>query len=159
MDLRSQIINTSTTTRKPKHYLTEDQISNLNDLRRSGLSLAKIAKIIGCSRSTVSYNLEPDLHTNPIKYKQTVDERRARNVISNANWRREKKQLLVDYKGGKCENCGYSKCIEALEFHHTDPSTKEFAVGSMRYSYSTLKKEVDKCMLLCANCHREIHAV
>lgn len=74
--------------------------------------------------------------------------------------RRDKiKQILVDYKGGKCEVCGYNKCIKALEFHHLDPSQKDFGIGQKGYTRSIEKnkQEVDKCILVCANCHREIH--
>ena len=69
------------------------------------------------------------------------------------------KQELVDYKGGKCEICGYDKCINALEFHHLNPEEKEFALNTANYNKSIekLKKEVDKCILVCANCHRELH--
>lgn len=45
--------------------------------------------------------------------------------------RREKtKELLVEYKGGKCEICGYNKCISALEFHHLNPAEKDFGIGA-----------------------------
>lgn len=73
------------------------------------------------------------------------------------NWKKDKKKILVEYKGGKCEKCGYNKCIEALDFHHIDPSQKEFGISSNSYSLERMKKEVDKCILVCANCHREIH--
>ena len=74
--------------------------------------------------------------------------------------RREKtKELLVEYKGGKCEICGYDKCVEALEFHHINPDEKDFGIGQKGYtrSFERNKEEVDKCILVCANCHREIH--
>ena len=74
--------------------------------------------------------------------------------------RREKtKELLVEYKGGKCEICGYDKCVEALEFHHINPDEKDFGIGQKGYtrSFERNKAEVDKCILVCANCHREIH--
>ena len=75
--------------------------------------------------------------------------------------RRDKtKQILIEYKGGKCQICGYDKCQGALEFHHIDPSEKDFGIGQKGYTRSIgeNKKEVDKCILVCANCHREIHA-
>lgn len=53
--------------------------------------------------------------------------------------------------------CGYSKCIEALEFHHLDPTEKEFEISDRR-SWEALTAELDKCILLCANCHREYHS-
>lgn len=74
--------------------------------------------------------------------------------------RREKIKLMaIEYKGGKCECCGYDKCVSALEFHHLDSSTKEFGIGQNGYtrSWDKNKEELDKCILVCANCHREIH--
>lgn len=71
------------------------------------------------------------------------------------------KNLSIEYKGGCCQQCGYNKCIEALEFHHVDPSQKDFEVSGNGHckSWETIKKELDKCILLCANCHRELHAL
>lgn len=74
--------------------------------------------------------------------------------------RRDKtKELLVEYKGGKCQICGYDRCINALEFHHLNPNEKDFGIASKGYTRSleANKKEVDKCILVCSNCHREIH--
>ena len=68
------------------------------------------------------------------------------------------KHKLILYKGGKC---GYNKCEGALHFHHLNPKEKEFTVSQINLNeYFTLEKlykEVDKCMLLCANCHAEEH--
>jgi hypothetical protein len=68
------------------------------------------------------------------------------------------KQAAVTYKGGSCTNCGYKRSIAALIFHHIDPSTKEFSIA-MKYNFSweRIKSELDKCELLCANCHAEVH--
>lgn len=64
----------------------------------------------------------------------------------------------VRYKGGQCELCGYSKCFGALEFHHKNPLEKEFDWSSLRKrSWGTIVEELDKCSILCANCHREVH--
>lgn len=73
--------------------------------------------------------------------------------------RRRNKIKLVEYKGGKCEICGYNKCIDALEFHHLNQNEKEFGIscGDTK-SLEKLKREADKCIMVCANCHREIHA-
>jgi len=73
--------------------------------------------------------------------------------------RKKVKQLLVEYKGGKCEQCGYNKCIAALEFHHLDPAKKDFGISSNgnTLKLETMKKEADKCILVCSNCHKEIH--
>jgi len=71
--------------------------------------------------------------------------------------RREIKQETVDYKGGKCQLCGYSKSLDALEFHHKDPTQKDLGVAELRKKLSAIKDEVDKCILVCCNCHRELH--
>lgn len=67
--------------------------------------------------------------------------------------------MAVQYMGGKCMRCGYCKYPEVLEFHHKDPKKKEFnlGLGGLTRSWARIKKEVKKCELLCANCHREIH--
>ena len=65
----------------------------------------------------------------------------------------------IQYKGGKCVSCGYSKCLAALEFHHINPAAKDFSLASHKtYNFEKLKKELDKCVLLCCLCHREFHA-
>lgn len=67
------------------------------------------------------------------------------------------KKRAVEYKGGKCFRCGYNRCIEALEFHHRNASMKRFQIGGNHSrSWDAIKKELDKCDLVCANCHSEI---
>lgn len=89
-------------------------------------------------------------------YKQRAD------YLKNAVSKRRKKlrEVAIQYKGGKCVFCGYGKCIDALEFHHLDPKEKDFGISKngMTRSWEKTKKEVDKCILICANCHRELHA-
>ncbi len=59
----------------------------------------------------------------------------------------------------KCALCGYDKCVGALEFHHIDPNEKDRELSRMRnYSYERIKKEIDKCVILCGCCHPEVHA-
>lgn len=71
------------------------------------------------------------------------------------------KTELIKRKGGKCEHCGYCKSPAALEFHHLDPSEKDFVISSKVNSTSIkveeIFEEVEKCALLCSNCHREFH--
>jgi hypothetical protein len=72
----------------------------------------------------------------------------------------ERKKKLVEAKGGCCEVCGYNKNYAALEFHHVDPSAKEFNLDMRKLSNSTwgrILKEVEKCQLICSNCHAETH--
>lgn len=84
--------------------------------------------------------------------------RKARNV---ARHREKKRSRLIELKGGQCAVCGYSKCREALEFHHVNPAEKSFNLTkvSLTKSWDTCVKEARKCLLLCANCHREMHVL
>lgn len=88
------------------------------------------------------------------------EERKARAVQAVQKRRRKVKELAVEYKGGKCEKCGYNKYVGAMEFHHLDPSKKDFTLSDKGHcrSWESVKKELNKCILVCANCHREIHA-
>lgn len=80
------------------------------------------------------------------------------NACHVAKYRQNVKRKLVEYRGGKCLICGYNRCISNMVFHHRDPSKKEFGIGGKSQSFNRLKNEVNKCSLLCANCHGEVHA-
>lgn len=72
--------------------------------------------------------------------------------------RKHIKLLAVAYMGGACAHCGYSKCLRALCFHHLDPNAKDFTIGqNSNRSWKAIKLELDKCALLCHNCHSEEH--
>ena len=64
---------------------------------------------------------------------------------------------IKQHRGGKCERCGYNKCIKALEFHHLDPSKKDFTISNDHFKLAEAVEESKKCILICANCHRELH--
>jgi len=74
--------------------------------------------------------------------------------------RKKLRKMAREYKGGKCVLCGYNKCQDALDFHHKNPNKKDFglSVKGLTRSWDKIKSEIDKCALVCANCHREIHA-
>lgn len=76
--------------------------------------------------------------------------------------KRKNKETLVDLKGGKCTRCGYSKSLRALQFHHLDPTKKDPYFVNNRGGLSIVHiekaiKELKGCILVCANCHAEIH--
>lgn len=76
-------------------------------------------------------------------------------------WRKATKARIVEAMGGKCVICGYVKCNDALSLHHLDPSKKDFGFGGIRANpkkWDDLVNELRKCILVCANCHFEIHA-
>jgi hypothetical protein len=67
------------------------------------------------------------------------------------------KERAIAFLGGKCEICGYDKCPAGFDFHHLDDSEKDFDVSS-KESWAAIEPELRKCALLCATCHREVHA-
>lgn len=72
--------------------------------------------------------------------------------------RRAIKKALIEYAGGKCQKCGYNKCMRALEFHHLNPEEKDFGISKvLTRNIKQLKAEIDKCILFCSNCHQEEH--
>lgn len=86
------------------------------------------------------------------------------NKIKNVEYRRKTRIKIRGWfdeykKTLKCENCGYNKCQESLDFHHKDSNKKEFSIGQalFRYSKNKIMEEIKKCIILCANCHRELH--
>lgn len=75
---------------------------------------------------------------------------------------RKFKEKAIEYKGGKCCICGYDKCQAALDFHHRNSNDKQFNLSkistlSFDKNFDLITKELDKCDLLCSNCHRELH--
>jgi hypothetical protein len=78
--------------------------------------------------------------------------------LSTKDKRKDNKERAIEYRGGCCNNCGYNKNIAALEFHHKNPLEKEIAPSKLtNREWEILKEEIDKCVLLCSNCHKEEH--
>ena len=141
-----------------------------------GNSSRKIAESLGKSQTTVRYWLKKhNLKTNILYNKPHLCEdcgevdpnnfytgqkqkcKKCHNQRT-ANDCKNKRIKAIELLGGSCQHCGYDKCSSALEFHHIDPTTKDVNFGNMRrWSFSKIKKELDNCILLCANCHREEH--
>ena len=93
-------------------------------------------------------------------YSKWSEERKARHRAVCAAKGLKRKQLLVEYKGGKCQICGYNKCLKALHFHHRVPSEKLFELHTNSIkakNWDLVLIEADKCDLVCSNCHAEIH--
>lgn len=130
--------------------ISKAQQNLIIDLYQTGKSITYISKKINISRYTISKYL--DIFEIKIKRDKEVDKSK-----KMSKWRQEQKRKLVEYKGGKCEICSYSKSNRALEFHHKDPSQKDFSISSYSTNFNRMITEVDKCILICANCHRELH--
>lgn len=159
----------------------------LVELINKNLSQRKISEILNVSQTNLRYWLNKfELKTNIKQYNECSDKKKCpkckenkrldefysrRNrkgnsvyckTCSNSESRERFKNFkikCVDYKGGKCERCGYNKYIGALDFHHLDPSQKDFGIAKVKlHSFDDkVKRELDKCILVCSNCHREIH--
>ena len=113
-------------------------------MRKAGKSYNAISAELGCSKGTVSYHVGKDV--KPKQYRR-MQERRVSNITK-----------VKQAHGGKCSVCGYARCLAALDFHHIDPSVKKHEVSYSRYSVERMATEAAKCVLLCSNCHRELHA-
>lgn len=96
--------------------------------------------------------------SNKCKQKETNQRWKEYGVQRNKGL--ERKKELVKIKGEKCSICGYNKSYAALTFHHRDPSVKEIRLdirGLSNRKWSRILEEVEKCDLVCFNCHMEIH--
>lgn len=132
--------------------LNEKEVEELKDYYKTH-TIEETSKKFGVSETTVKKYAE-----NKRFIYETDDERRKSNYQRVKSFRNRLKERAVEYKGGKCTVCGYSRCMKALDFHHIDSSVKDFTIGSYSsISWEKLKTELDKCVLVCANCHREIH--
>ena len=141
---------------KSKHLpkiLTEPEIQAIEIFYKTH-SIRETSKQFKISKTTILR------HCNVKRVLLSDEERRANNYFRVKHSRKIMKERSVEHKGGKCEICNYSKCIQALEFHHKNPNKKEFSLSQTRMysSWNKIKKELNKCILVCANCHREIHS-
>lgn len=86
--------------------------------------------------------------------------KKCNNEITKAAQKNFKK-VAVEHKGGKCISCG-ENALCCLDFHHLDPTKKDYSISSDLRNLGRLndkaKTELDKCILLCSNCHRKVHA-
>lgn len=148
----------------------------LSKLTKQGNSTRDIARKLGKSQTAVRYWLRKHKITTtyiqPLKHKCPCGETNPNNfyghkkrickVCHNQYTIRkgeELKQKGVDLLGGKCEICSYAKCLHALDFHHTDPKKKDPNFKGFRsWSWKRAEKELKTCVVLCKNCHAEVHA-
>ena len=88
-----------------------------------------------------------------------VTKRHNKRLNKKNQTRRELKKKAVEFKGGKCEACGYDKCMASLTFHHINPSEKKFNISDKghKYGWESMKLELLKTIMLCSNCHTEHH--
>jgi predicted HNH restriction endonuclease len=115
--------------------------------RSQGNNYLEISSRLGCSLSTVSYHVQSASKVKTISRKTKA--------------RQESKKYFVDLFGGKCQICSYNKCLTALHFHHVHKEDKKFLISDMavrrHFDKEIIFNELKKCVLVCANCHAEIH--
>jgi hypothetical protein len=99
-----------------------------------------------------------EFHKHPHTRDRRQSQCRKCDLIQKRQRVKSRKQFLVELLGGRCSKCGYSKCLAALEFHHPDEN-KENDVSAILQCFETAKTEALRCILLCANCHREEHEI
>lgn len=115
-------------------------------------TIEETAKEFNVSSSSVK------LFSNRKRVFLTEDERKKRNIQNVIKRRQKLKEIAIKYKGGKCEKCGYNKDLPwVYDFHHINPNEKDFKISNFSGSEQKMKEELDKCMMLCSNCHRETH--
>ena len=110
-------------------------------------------------------NCETELKGRQTKYcsrkcKNTYINQSLQSYEAQQKRGRDRKLEIINIKGGKCERCGYKKNYAALEFHHKKPSQKKFQLDLRSLSnrkWELIEEEIQKCILLCSNCHAEIH--
>lgn len=111
------------------------------------------------SHNTSAYDPIERKRKKNVPYKKYSES--AKKTITLSLYKRAltRKHKYIKELGGKCKKCGYNKSWRALSFHHLDSKIKDFGLSlNMFWSQSaeTIKKEVDKCELLCLNCHAEL---
>ncbi len=130
--------------------MKENKKEEILRLNSEGLSFRQIAKLLNVAKSTVSWHVNPNTRTY---YRDRMKTIRSRLKLK-----------LIELGGGKCCICNYDRCKDALHFHHLNPKDKLFSVGKIIHdkgvSSATEEKcieEIKKCILVCANCHAELH--
>ena len=131
---------------------TDTQIKEMQEFYDSSdSSIREVGEKFGWNRHTLSKYLK--IKNRTLEESERM-KHRSEAVVS---WRKRTKARLVEHLGGKCIHCGYKRCVEALEFHHKDPTQKDFAISGKSISFDRLKVEAEKCELVCSNCHKELH--
>ena len=133
-------------------HLTKEDAENIKILCENR-TIKEVSELL--KRSPTTIKKYKNLETKSL---QTNEEKKRKNYERVKHRRQAIKIKAVNYKGGKCELCGYKKCIWALDFHHKNPKEKDFSIAqNSTFKWEKIKLELDKCIMICSNCHREKH--
>jgi hypothetical protein len=154
-----------TTYRKCKTCDTKKTLSEFDKNKHLPLGHGYTCKSCRSSKGKEKWRTDDSFREHSKKYLQEyrVENKERINELNRKNSKKCKKrnyEFISEIKKGGCSECGYDKHPSALQFHHVDPSTKSDTVGFLTHkpaSLDRLKEEIDKCILLCANCHAEHH--
>lgn len=114
--------------------------------RSSGVTRSGIVQYR--TRCVVCYQRWETQYKYGVRREKTLFAKRIRMSIA--------KKRCVDYKGGKCELCGYDKSLRALTFHHKNRTDKRYEITTIKdHNWEKVQQELDKCILVCFNCHME----
>lgn len=149
---RTKGISKESNADKPSLYvvLTDDEKARIQSIYDEIGNVKKVAKMTHVSVKQLKTFL---IYKEGRVRTKTFD----RNAYSQ-KYRTTVKDKCLEYKGGECMVCGYNKYYGALEFHHLNPEEKDFTISGGTKCFESLKPELDKFMVVCSNCHKEIHA-
>tara|TARA_Y100000310_G_C20407493_1_gene680344 strand:+ start:131 stop:628 length:498 start_codon:yes stop_codon:yes gene_type:complete len=148
----------------------EEKYTKAIELKKQGVSRKDIAAELGVNERTITIwtqhiprvskkiSREEHLQRRRDYYKVNVESERKRLSVSNARRRKEKKKWINDYKSSRgCCECGEKEAV-CLDCHHVEDD-KEFNIAtiSRTWSQEKIEKELKKCIIICANCHRKLH--
>jgi len=128
--------------------IQEEKPERIRDLSNQGFTFMQIHKMTGFSKGTLSYHLSEGQKE---KTKQRLKKNKPKSLQKKRDWHLELKSKTP------CSHCGVLVHPRALDYHHLDPSKKKLAISVMmsgNWSIKAVQEEIDKCIPLCANCHR-----
>lgn len=150
---------------------TKEELDFLRENYSRNISLGDISKQIKRSVESIQHKaIRMKISRPRFSHKQSGD-KQPKSLIDKRYYEKNKEKVyqrkmvrrrglkieMINLLGGKCSICGYNKCIDALDFHHQGNKEGHITTFIKNESRQKVLKEVKKCILLCANCHREVH--
>lgn len=158
-----KLINNGLSVRNMIPYLNTSYSNIRHWLKKYDLKTKRSEKKVENGRKTcVVCKIEKDVESFYNKHKSYQPYCKKCSNLYHQNRLREVKLKMIEYKGGKCIKCDLKiedSHYAVFDFHHVDPSEKDQNFRSIKsQKWETIRKELDKCVLLCSNCHRIEHA-